>query len=665
MRIERMVPFEMNTAGEQPKRRWLTGAVLLLVVLLLVVVVGLVLSEHFKGRDVATTALDDEAQAAVALRGDAEDETKTSPNRIVGLRSSGTLPIGRTSWQDLDDPRKDGWDTEDFNNRAGAQLKKLGNLLAHPNEIRSDAIAPLVDERFSSGPLFPAALQTVYRTKHLRVERAKNSPTADRFRGAAGLTAALRALAQPLEGATETHVKFKLFRIAKTDGGLTTRQYFSLSGHTATGMIEQHATWVIRWSTDSSSAPRIESIVVTAFEQVTRSTKRWFVDCTDSVLSGNACYKPQLLQGYGHWLGRIPHGIYLESFGSPGMAVGDVNGDGLDDLYLCQERGLPNRLFLQQPDGTTREVSAAWEVDWLESSRSALLLDLDNDGDQDLVVAVMGGVVLASNEGGRRFQYRTLIPTTEDVMSLAAVDFDGDGDLDLYVCGYYADRTLDLAGDAGGSALPTGEAGFVMHDANTGGPSHLLRNDIRSSPQHWRFTDVTKQVGLDVNNRRYSFSAAWEDYDNDGDQDLYVANDFGRDNLYRNDAGKFVDVSDQAHIENAGTGMGITWGDFDRDGWMDAYVSNMFSAAGNRITFQDKFKPNAADGVKQRMQRLARGNTLLKNTGNGTFRDISARAGVEMGRWAWASLFVDLNNDGWEDLIVANGYITADDTGDL
>ena len=98
---------------------------------------------------------------------------------------------------------------------------------------------------------------------------------------------------------------------------------------------------------------------------------------------------------------------------------------------------------------------------------------------------------------------------------------------------------------------------------------------------------------------------------------------------------------------------------------MDVYISNMFSAAGNRITYQDQFKADATYEVKRRIQRLARGNTLLQNAGSGVFHDRSADAGVEMGRWSWDSKFVDLNNDGWLDLLVANGYITADDTGDL
>ena len=92
-----------------------------------------------------------------------------------------------------------------------------------------------------------------------------------------------------------------------------------------------------------------------------------------------------------HWLQRTQERRHL--LGSPGVAIGDVNGDGLEDLYLCQELGLPNLLFLQNPDGTLDDVSAAWGIDWLQHSRSALLVDLDNDKDQDLVVGFFGGLL--------------------------------------------------------------------------------------------------------------------------------------------------------------------------------------------------------------------------------------------------------------------------------
>ena len=236
--------------------------------------------------------------------------------------------------------------------------------------------------------------------------------------------------------------------------------------------------------------------------------------------------------------------------------------------------------------------------------------------------------------------------------SMTAADYDGDGDLDVYFCGYNP-QTIDNRSGTMGSPLP-------YHDANNGGRNMLLRNDGQ-----WRFTDVTDDVGLGGHQHQFSLAAAWEDYDNDGDQDLYVANDYGRDKLYRNDGGTFVEVGETSKVENGASGMSISWGDYNRDGWMDVYVANMFSSAGNRIAFQDRFKADAPVEIRRRMQRFARGITLLRNAGGQTFQDVSAKAGVEIGRWAWGSVWVDLNNDSWEDLIVANGYITNEQPGDL
>jgi hypothetical protein len=428
----------------------------------------------------------------------------------------------------------------------------------------------------------------------------------------------------------------------------------------------------MRWQRGrDGTAPRVTAIEIENFEQVTSRAPGvpLFVDCTESVLGGNASYRSQMLHGLNHWLERIQDTRLFALLGTPGLAVADVNGDGLDDLYVCQEGGLPNRLFLQRADGSVADASSSSGADWLESSRSALIVDLDNNGTQDLVVAVFGNLVLASGDGSGRFAIRAVLPTSNDAMSLSAVDYDLDGDLDLYVCAY---NHNDLLEDSGVLSIGA-SAEFVYHDAENGAANILYRGDIAAGGE-WRFTDVTKQVGLDVNNRRYSFAAAWEDFDNDGDQDLYVANDFGRNTLYQNDAvrpdgsrssaTRFVDIAARAGAEDSASGMSVTWGDVDRDGRMDVYISNMFSAAGSRITYQDAFKRDAPE-VRRRLQRFARGNTLLKSLGDGTFSDVSTEAGLTMGRWAWSSNFVDLNNDGWEDLIVANGYITTDDTGDL
>ncbi|MCP4505132.1 MAG: VCBS repeat-containing protein, partial [Fuerstiella sp.] len=111
-------------------------------------------------------------------------------------------------------------------------------------------------------------------------------------------------------------------------------------------------------------------------------------------------------------------------------------------------------------------------------------------------------------------------------------------------------------------------------------------------------------------------------------------------------------------------GMGIAWGDYNRDGWFDIYVGNMFSAAGSRIVPQREFKPGVTNDLRQKLAGFARGNTLLKNQ-NGEFEDVSRKSATSMGRWAWGTQFLDINNDGWDDLVVANGYVTGNDSGDL
>ncbi|MFQ5600573.1 MAG: FG-GAP repeat domain-containing protein [Candidatus Krumholzibacteriia bacterium] len=557
---------------------------------------------------------------------------------------------------EIDDPTTDGWDTEVWNKRLGRHLKKLIHLLESPREIDAAHVSPLVTSNFRCASLRPEARVKVFEDEGLTVHRAAErqlaASSADAHRGASGLVQAMRSLAQGFEDASDVHTKTKVVRIETSETTTAATVYFSASGHVPGGSIERNATWRCTWTADAAS-PRLRSIDVLDYEEVSArsASGTLFSDCTNSVLSRVPIYEEQLLPSIHHWLKRVDISVALDFEGMQGLAVGDVNGDGLDDLYVCQGGGLPNRLLVHEPDGTVTEMSAEAGVDWIETTRSALLVDLDNDGDQDLAVTTDDQVILLANDGAGHFSERSRWPDLPIGFSIAAADYDEDADLDLYVCRYFADTNKNMG------QLPHP---VPYHDANNGGANALLRND-----GDWRFVDATRETGLDANNGRWSYAAAWEDYDNDGDVDLYVANDFGRNNLYRNDGGRFVDVAAAAGVEDIASGMSVSWADYNHDGWMDLYVSNMFSSAGGRITYQRQFQETASPQTKSHYQRLARGNSLFRNLGDGTFDDVSDEAAVTMGRWAWSSNFVDINNDGWDDLVVANGYVTGEDTGDL
>jgi hypothetical protein len=593
----------------------------------------------------------------------------SGPAAGSAFSGAATVPIDPTrSWKAIDDPGADGWWTEVFAERAGAQLARLASLLARPDPPRPEDLAELIAADFAAGDLVPSSLETSFEDRALRVERgAASAGAASEHRGAAGFAAALARVAASFEGAA-AEPRFKIFGVEPAEGGVRTRQRFMAGVRAAAFRLEINATWIADWEGGrdggrDAAAPRLRRVALEDFERVRtlRSAAPLFADVSEAALGRNPAWREQLLLGFNYWLERIQDNRYFALFGAPGLAVGDVDGDLLDDLYLCQEGGLPNLLFLQSPDGTLRDASPGSGADWLDSTRGALLADLDNDGDPDLAATALGNLVVAENAGGGRFAVRSILATTDDTFSLSAADFDGDADLDIYVAAY---NRNDLADSNGVLSIGGADGAFVYHDASNGGPNTLFRNDVVRGGE-WRFRDVTAEVGLDANNRRFSFASAWEDYDNDGDQDLYVANDFGRNNLYQNDGGRFTDVAAAAGVEDSASGMGITWGDYDRDGWMDLYVSNMFSSAGSRIAFQGLFKPGSPPLVRDRLQRFARGNTLLRNLGGGRFEDVSDAAAVTQALWAWSSNFIDINNDGWEDLVVANGYITTEDTGDL
>jgi len=526
------------------------------------------------------------------------------------------------------------------------------------------------------GTLAPVDTRVVFRDTRLEVVRRATmksslTPPATMAATRVGLLEELERFRAPLGSSREVHGKAKIAGIQRQEDRIETRVHLGFVGHDERQRVQLSTVWNCVWRQDAAGHFLLEGITSEDYERVTAREQQTFRDATEAVLGGEPSYREQLRHGLDHWLDRFETQFGIIPAGYHGIAVGDVNGDGLDDLFVPQAggvvAGLPNRLYVQQLDGSLRDISRDAGIDWTAETHCGLLVDFDNDGDQDLAVALMGAVVLASNEGSR-FELRNVLETNDDTTSMSAADYDLDGDVDLYVC---VDYPNDFFASRRSQPVQGGAANRVYHDANNAGRNSLFRNDLPRSAgtiateADWPFVDVTAETGLDENNRRYSWASCWEDYDDDGDQDLYVSNDFGRNNLYENQAGRFVDKARDAEVEDIASGMSAAWGDANHDGLMDLYVGNMFSSAGGRITYQPEFKAGADEEIRSRLQRFARGNSLFLNRGDRTFADVSVDAGVTVARWAWSSIFVDVNNDGWQDLAVANGYITSDDTGDL
>ncbi|MCA9247894.1 MAG: VCBS repeat-containing protein [Planctomycetales bacterium] len=543
----------------------------------------------------------------------------------------------------------DGWQSEAFQEQATAQLKKIAKAIAHRATISAEALGELVADDFQCTTLRGNPAE-VHREPGLIVAKAALADERPQHAAAAGLATALAELAEPLGDDEHTWAKLKIFGVELKDNAVATQVRYEASSRGAARAVGQVGVWRCRWS--RAQPPRLQSIQAESLQESTAPNGAIFADCTQSVLGQTSAYREQLAWGVDHWRARYEKSLAPYITGLEGIAVGDLNGDTLEDVYVCQGNGLPNRLLLHQPDGTVREAAAAAGVDWLDATNSALIVDLDNDFDQDLIVGVEDEMVVHENVGRGVFRVAAAMPFGAAIDSMAAADFDGDGDMDIYLCGH-TPSSPDQEESVLGFPVP-------FQDANNGAANRLFRN-----LGELKFEDVTAAVGLDVNNRRFSYAAAWEDYDNDGDLDLYVANDFGRNNLYRYTDGRFEDVAAAAGVEDVGSGMSVSWGDFNQDGHMDLYVGNMFSTAGHRVTYQRQFRPGDDAQTLAHLRRMARGNTLFANGGHGKFRDASLAADVTMGRWAWGSNFVDVNNDGRQDLLIANGFVSAPDLRDL
>jgi len=390
----------------------------------------------------------------------------------------------------------------------------------------------------------------------------------------------------------------------------------------------------------------------------TTASRPFFTDVTAVTFGRTESFQQQLLRGANHWRAGLDVATGIDIYAENGIAVGDIDGDGWDEVYVCQSGGLPNRLYKNQGGQEMVDISERAGVAVLDNTSCALFLDLRNVGQQDLVVLTTNGPLLFLNQGDGTFvqkprAFRFATDMTGSFTGMAAADYDNDGLLDLYICTYINFTTKEEY------RYPK-----PFYDARTGPPNFLFRNRLTADGEGY-FEDVTDAVGLSQNNDRFSFAPAWCDYNGDGWPDLYVANDFGLKNLYRNHEGHFRDVAVEAGVEDLGPGMSAAWFDYDGDGRFDLYVSNMWTDTGQRVADSPAFHPDADATVRAAFRRHAKGNSLFHNQGDGTFVETDRSEGVEMGRWSWGSDGLDFDNDGSPEIYIATGMFTNPSDDDL
>ncbi len=349
---------------------------------------------------------------------------------------------------------------------------------------------------------------------------------------------------------------------------------------------------------------------------------------------------------------------WLSSVGAA-AAAGDFDNDGHVDLYVTNSgRGDANRLFRNRGDGTFEDVTARAGVGCGNpegASMHAIWGDIDNDGRLDLYVVKWAEAnQLFRNNGDGTF---TDISRTAGVdywgyaNGATFLDYDRDGHLDILVGNYFAERVRDpKTGEMVRSNLWDPVSTRVMHEtfthADNGGRNVFYRNRGDGT-----FEDVTEAVGLNFTGWTLAVGAG--DLNNDGWPDLYLANDFGPDELYLNTGAaesppRFRLVVDPRGHPGVGNdwwkGMNVDMGDVNNNGYLDIYVTN----------------------ILQRHYKTDEGNMLWLNCldplcpGGRGFRNVAEAARTHDGGWGWGGKFADFNNDGWLDIYTVNGFVTGD-----
>ena len=363
-----------------------------------------------------------------------------------------------------------------------------------------------------------------------------------------------------------------------------------------------------------------------------------------------------------------PKRFEIAKYSNGGVAVADYDNDGWYDIFFSD--GEHPRLYRNRGDGTFEDVTRkAGLPETLEGVAVAIFADLNNTGNADLFLGrSTGDNKLYRNNGGGTFTDVTATANLGGywVSTAAAADYDNDGRIDLYVGRYLDPRTK----------VPT-----TLFYTRNGEGNTLLHND-----GNYRFTDVTAKAG--AREGGLTLGLCWGDYDGDGNIDVYVANDFGRGALLKNNGdGTFSDVTKEAGVADLGYGMSANLADLNNNGHLDLYVARVHSGQrwfGNEATLKNYIVTSLKQGtiaedkglyrevlglVGDNWARVGdqviRGNSLFFNNGDGTFRDVTEESHANPPGWFWGAAIFDYDNSGCQDIYVANGWITGKKPDDL